>query len=58
MKITLIYLFLLLSTLAVFGQQRTITGTVTDAADSKSIPGVTVLVKGTTNGTTTDINGK
>lgn len=58
MKITLIYLFLFLSTLAVFGQQRTITGTVTDAADGKTIPGVTVLVKGTSNGTTTDINGK
>jgi len=58
MKKTLIYLFLFLSTMAVFGQQRTITGTVTDAADGKSIPGVTILIKGTANGTTTDVNGK
>lgn len=58
MKITLIITMLFLSTLAVFGQQRTITGTVTDAADGKSIPGVTILAKGTTAGTTTDIDGK
>ncbi|MBK7215409.1 MAG: carboxypeptidase-like regulatory domain-containing protein [Bacteroidales bacterium] len=37
--------------------QKTITGTVTDAADGKTIPAVTVVVKGTTRGTTTDING-
>lgn len=58
MKLTLIYLFLFLSTLSVFGQQRTISGTVTDIADSKTIPGATLMVKGTANGTTTDINGK
>jgi TonB-dependent starch-binding outer membrane protein SusC len=39
-------------------QTRRITGTVTGAADGQSIPGVTVLVKGTQNGTVTDIDGK
>ncbi|MFY0481406.1 SusC/RagA family TonB-linked outer membrane protein [Flavobacterium sp. PLA-1-15] len=34
-----------------------ITGVVTDASDSMSIPGVTVMEKGTTNGTSTDIDG-
>lgn len=37
--------------------QRTISGTVT-SVDKKPIPGVTVIVKGTTNGTNTDIDGK
>jgi TonB-linked SusC/RagA family outer membrane protein len=36
---------------------RTITGLVT-AADGEPIPGVTILIKGTVQGTTTDIDGK
>ena len=39
-----------------FGQ-RTITGTVTDA-DAEPLIGATVLAKGSTTGTTTDIDGK
>jgi TonB-linked SusC/RagA family outer membrane protein len=35
-----------------------VTGTVINAADKEPIPGVTVVVKGTTTGTITDINGK
>ncbi len=57
MKITLIYLFLFMSALAVSGQQRTITGTVTDAADGTTIPGVSILVKGSSTGTTTNLKG-
>jgi TonB-dependent starch-binding outer membrane protein SusC len=57
MKVTLIYFFLFLSSLAVFGQQRTITGTITEIPDGKTVPGVTIIVKGTTNGTTSDIKG-
>ena len=37
--------------------QRTITGTVTDAKDGSTIPGVNIMVKGTTTGTITDLNG-
>ena len=37
--------------------QRTITGTVTSAEDGSAIPGVQVVVKGTTIGTTTDLDG-
>ncbi len=37
--------------------QQTITGKVTSATDNTSLPGVSVSVKGTTNGTTTDANG-
>ena len=42
---------------AIIAQQKTISGTVTDA-NSIALPGVTVQVKGTNNGTTTDLDGK
>lgn len=48
----------MITSLTLFGQQRTITGTVTDNLDGATLPGVAVLVKGTTVGTTTDINGQ
>ena len=38
-------------------QQRSITGKVVDASDGTALPGVSVLVKGTTIGTATDSNG-
>lgn len=37
--------------------EKTISGTVTDAADGTFLPGVNVVVKGTTTGTVTDIDG-
>jgi len=42
---------------AVFAQ-TSVTGTVTDADDGGTLPGVTVLVKGTSIGTVTDMDGK
>lgn len=39
-------------------QNRTVTGTVTGKEDGLPIPGVTVLLKGTTNGTQTNAQGK
>nr|WP_320022812.1 SusC/RagA family TonB-linked outer membrane protein [uncultured Draconibacterium sp.] len=50
-------LFLLIFPFTVFGQSKTITGTVYDE-DGVTLPGVTVMVAGTTNGTTTNIDGK
>ncbi|MEM8510542.1 MAG: carboxypeptidase-like regulatory domain-containing protein, partial [Bacteroidota bacterium] len=41
----------------VFGQQREISGTVVSNADGLVIPGVNVIEKGTTNGTSTDFDG-
>jgi len=38
-----------------FAQQKTITGTVSD--ESGPLPGVNVIIKGTTNGTQTDFDG-
>ena len=41
-----------------FGQTITVTGTVNNKADGIPIPGVNVLIKGTTRGGTTDFDGK
>ncbi len=40
-----------------WGQEIRVTGKVTDFNDGSSLPGVTILVKGTTQGTITDANG-
>ena len=49
-------MLLFLSSAAAFAQ-KTVTGTVLDEYDV-GLPGVSVLVKGTTTGTATDIDGK
>lgn len=41
-----------------YAQQITVSGTVTDAADGMPLPGVTVAVKGTTQGTITTPDGR
>ncbi|WP_456461153.1 SusC/RagA family TonB-linked outer membrane protein [Reichenbachiella sp.] len=38
-------------------QERTISGKVSSAEDNSTLPGVTVVLKGTTSGTTTDLDG-
>ncbi|WP_053975837.1 SusC/RagA family TonB-linked outer membrane protein [Mangrovimonas xylaniphaga] len=40
-----------------FAQQKTITGTVTSARDGMTLPGVNIVVKGTSNGTAADFDG-
>ncbi|MGM0945041.1 MAG: SusC/RagA family TonB-linked outer membrane protein [Bacteroidota bacterium] len=50
------FLLLVITSSAVMAQ-RVVTGTVLDEFDT-GLPGVSVLVKGTTNGTATDIDGK
>ncbi|KAF0199485.1 MAG: TonB-dependent receptor [Bacteroidetes bacterium] len=50
-------IFLTVISLSVFAQGKQITGKVTDAGGS-GLPGVTVLVKGTSTGTVTDLDGK
>ncbi len=50
-------IMLLLSVGIAFAQDVTIKGTVTGAEDGMPIPGVSVVQKGTTNGTITDIDG-
>ncbi|MCD4772636.1 MAG: SusC/RagA family TonB-linked outer membrane protein [Bacteroidales bacterium] len=57
-KFTILLAIILLGGLQVAFAQTKVTGTVTDADDKATIPGVTVLVKGTTVGTTTGLDGK
>jgi len=40
-----------------WAQQRTVTGKITSPEDGSGLPGVNVLVQGTTTGTTTDLDG-
>src|SRR5690348_4264690 len=48
--------FVVVTLTTAYSQTRTLTGTVSDAAGT--LPGVAVIVKGTTNGTNTDAEGK
>ncbi len=55
----LIVLFVFVGVTTLLAQTKVITGTITSAVEGEGpIPGVTVQVKGTTIGTTTDVNGK
>lgn len=58
MKRILLLSFLFSCTI-VFGAwaQRTVTGKVTSNDDGSTVPGVNVILKGTTNGTTSDLDG-
>jgi TonB-linked SusC/RagA family outer membrane protein len=57
-KLTTLLVLLLFAGLQVAFAQRTITGRVTKTADGTPLPGVTVVVKETTTGTSTDVDGK
>ncbi|MCL2417508.1 MAG: SusC/RagA family TonB-linked outer membrane protein [Bacteroidales bacterium] len=59
MKKTRFYLvLLLLAWTQMLLAQRTITGTVISADDRQGVPGATIMVRGTTLGTTTDVMGR
>lgn len=49
---------LLLVSTCLFAQEKKITGTVVNPADNKPLPNISVLVKGTTRGVSTDADGK
>ncbi len=50
-------LVLLLFAVQAFAQERAVSGKVTDAEDGSGVPGVNILVKGTSTGTITDFEG-
>jgi TonB-linked SusC/RagA family outer membrane protein len=56
-KILLLGLAFLFSFGIVLGQDRTVSGKVTSGEDGSAIPGVNIVVKGTTTGAVTDIDG-
>lgn len=53
----LLFLIATLATTAGYAQVKTITGKVTDAKTGEPLPGATIVVKGTTIGTTTNFDG-
>jgi TonB-linked SusC/RagA family outer membrane protein len=59
-KILLLYftVFGLLITQSMVAQQKTVTGFVADVSTNEALPGVNVVVKGTTRGYSTDVNGR
>ncbi|HCZ37778.1 MAG TPA: hypothetical protein DHV26_17800 [Cytophagales bacterium] len=56
MKLTFTGL-LLLAALSVAAQQRVISGRLTSTEDGSPLPGINIVIKGTTTGTVTDSNG-
>lgn len=54
---TYLLLLFFIFTLTAFAQEVTVTGTVTSADDNFPLPGVNVIIQGTTNGTSTDFDG-
>jgi TonB-linked SusC/RagA family outer membrane protein len=50
-------LFCLIIVPATLAAQSTVTGTVTDKANAMPLPGVNVIIKGTSKGTSTDFDG-
>jgi TonB-dependent starch-binding outer membrane protein SusC len=57
MRIIFINLMVLLLPVLVLAQTRTVTGKVTSSEDNTPIPGVNVVVQGTSKGTVTDVDG-
>ena len=52
----LCFFFVMFTGLVIQAQERTISGTVSD--ETGPLPGVSIIIKGTTDGTETDFNGK
>lgn len=55
-SLKLLFVACLLSLQTMYAQ-TTVTGTITDALDGAALPGVTVIVKGTSNGVASDFDG-
>lgn len=57
-KFLLFFLMVFWAATSAFSQNRLITGTVTDQQTKETLPGASVVVKGTSTGASTDVNGK
>jgi TonB-linked SusC/RagA family outer membrane protein len=53
----ILFSFLIITTQITFGQEKEVKGTVTSQTDGTPIPGVNVLVQGTSTGALTDFDG-
>lgn len=54
----ILFAFFLITADQAWAQERSITGTVTDSSNGEGLPGVNVLIKGTSTGAVTDVDGK
>lgn len=57
MKKLILFLIAVLTSLGLHAQNVNVSGTVTSSLDGEPLIGVTVMVKGTTTGTASDVNG-
>lgn len=57
-KHAILFLLMLFCLINVYGQEQTVKGIVTSAADGSPIPGVSIVVQGTGIGTQTDSRGR
>ena len=57
MRKLLLFLSFFVFSLATWAQEKAVSGKVTSVEDGSSLPGVNVIVKGTSSGTVTDIEG-
>jgi len=57
MKKILLVCFSFVFAISAWAQERVVSGKVTSAEDGSTLPGVNVVLKGTTNGTVTDASG-
>ena len=57
LKRTLLLLILISGLISEYGQMRTVKGKIIAQDDGSAIPGVNILLKGTTSGAVTDVDG-
>ncbi|MBD5176218.1 MAG: TonB-dependent receptor [Bacteroidales bacterium] len=58
MKKLTLFLIMVLTYLGIYAQNVNVSGTVTSSLDGEPLIGVTVMVKGTSTGTSTDVDGQ
>ena len=57
-KFTILVFMSLFQVMAMVAQEKTVTGAVTASGDGMTLPGVNVIIKGSNQGTVTDMEGK
>lgn len=57
MKKLIFTVFISLLSMQMFSQEHSVSGKVTDEGDGTALPGVSILIKGTTEGVSTDFDG-
>src|SRR5690606_18991190 len=56
-RVTILVIALFFFGITAFAQQQTVTGKITDATTGEALPGVNIVIMGTTTGTVSDVDG-